>query len=131
MGYPYPFPEHTFDGVHAYEVLEHLGQQGDYKTFFKQFSELYRIMKNGGQLLVTCPSRHSQWAWGDPSHTRLIQPKTLIFLNQPSYTAQVGKTAMSDFRFIYKANFDIIFSNDDGRTHTFVLQAVKPSRISK
>jgi SAM-dependent methyltransferase len=125
---PLPFDDNSFDEIHAYEVLEHTGQQGDYKFFFAQFSELYRILKNGGYLLATCPSRNSPWAWGDPSHTRVLQPEHLLFLHQPQYTAEVGVTPMSDFRNIYKADFDIVLCSDDGTTFVFILKAIKPSR---
>ena len=125
-----PFDSDTFDEMHAYEVLEHLGAQGDWRTFFRQFSDYWRVLKPGGHLLGTCPSRHSAWAWGDPSHSRLITPESMIFLSQPEYTRQVGHTAMSDFRFVYKADFEVIYSHDDKDTFRFVLQAIKPSRIS-
>ena len=129
MELPYPFLDDAFNEVHAYEVLEHTGTQGDYKFFFAQFSEFWRILKNGGFLICTCPSRHSPWAFGDPSHTRVLQPEQLVFLRQPEYTAQVGVTPMSDFRNIYKADFDVKHCHDDGQTFSFVLQAIKPSRI--
>lgn len=125
---PLPFPDNFFDEIHAYEVLEHTGAQGDYKFFFAQFSEFYRILKAGGHLLVTVPSRHSVWALGDPSHTRILPPESLVFLRQTSYEA-VGKTAISDFRGIYKADFDIVWVSDDKETVRFILKAVKPSRI--
>jgi SAM-dependent methyltransferase len=104
---PYPFPDNTFSEIHAYEVLEHLGRQGDWKGFFAQFSELWRILKPDGVLAATCPSYRSMWAWGDPSHTRVLTSGTLVFLSQAQYALQVGKTAMSDFRFCYRADFEL------------------------
>ncbi len=42
--HPLSFEDNTFDEIHAYEVLEHLAQQGDYKFFFAEFSEYWRIL---------------------------------------------------------------------------------------
>lgn len=126
-----PFEDNSFDEIHAYEVLEHLGQQGDWRLFFKQFQRIWEVLKPGGHLLATCPSRHSPWAWGDPSHTRIMQHEQLAFLNQPAYTEQVGVTSMSDFRFCFTADFDIVYSHDDKEAFRFILKAVKPSRITK
>ena len=126
---PLPFQDEEFDEIHAYEVLEHTGQQGDFKFFFAQFSDFWRILKPGGRLVGSCPASGSPWVWGDPSHSRVIQLQTLIFLDQEEYTRQVGKTAMSDFRYIYKADFKIQAKENDG-VLIFVLEAVKPSRIS-
>ena len=113
-----------FDEIHAYEVLEHLGQQGDYRLFFNQFTAFHRALKPGGYFLATCPSRHSKWAWGDPSHTRVMQPEQLIFLRQSSYDA-VGSTSISDFRSIYKADFSIEAVTEDEEVFHFVLKAIK------
>lgn len=113
-----------FDEIHAYEVLEHLGQQGDYRLFFKQFEAFHRALKPGGHFLATCPSRHSVWAWGDPSHSRVLQKEQLVFLRQSSYDA-VGKTAISDFRHIYKADFEIVAVTEDEDVFHFVLKAIK------
>ncbi len=125
-----PFDDNSADEIHAYECLEHVGQQGDYKFFFWQFSDFWRVLKPGGILFGTVPLPTSVWAWGDPSHTRVIQKESFVFLNQPSYE-QVGRTAMSDFRSIYKADFDIINSKENGDVLEFALQAVKPSRIKE
>lgn len=124
-----PLGANHFDEIHAYEVLEHIGQQGDYETFFRQFSDYWRLLKPGGYFAATCPSWKSMWAWGDPSHSRLITSGTLVFLSQLEYTKQVGHSAMSDFRSIYKADFEIIhpvFENEE--VLQFVLQAIKPAR---
>ncbi len=43
------FPDdNLFDEIHAYEVLEHVGTQGDYKRFFWQFGQFWRILKPDG-----------------------------------------------------------------------------------
>ena len=125
MNLPLPFNDREFDEIHAYEVLEHLGQQGDYKLFFAQFSEFWRLLKPNGHFLATCPSRNSVWALGDPSHTRIMQLEQLVFLSQEEYRKQVGKTPMSDFRNIYRADFKVVFQEDDGETIQFVLKAIK------
>jgi len=127
---PLPFDADTFDEIHAYEVLEHIAQQGDYTAFFRQFSDYWRILKPDGLFFATVPAKDSVWAWGDPSHTRVIQQENLIFLCQKIYSEQVGVTPMSDFRYIYKADFDIAYlDTSDANIFKFVLKAVKPSRI--
>jgi hypothetical protein len=125
---PLPFADDSAEEIHAYEVLEHVGTQGDYKLFFKQFGDFWRVLTNGGVFFGTVPLPTSVWAWGDPSHTRVIPKETFIFLNQPSYD-QVGKTAMSDFRSIYRADFDIIHLHENTDVLEFALKAIKPSRI--
>ena len=125
---PLPFDDDSADEIHIYECLEHLGTQGDYKFFFAQFSDFWRVLKHGGVLFGTVPLPASVWAWGDPSHTRVIPKESFVFLSQPNY-AQVGITPMSDFRSIYKADFDVLLLNEAGHCLEFALQAVKPSRI--
>lgn len=119
----------AYDEIHAYEVLEHTGQQGDWKFFFAQFSEFYRILKPDGLLCGTSPGPSSPWLWGDPGHTRSISKECFVFLNQTEYTKQVGKTPMTDYRFVYQADFELIyFSQTPEGTIIFILQAKKPSR---
>lgn len=120
----------SYNEVHAYEVLEHLGAQGRYRDFFDTFSEIWRVLKPGGFLCATCPSRQSHWLWGDPGHTRVVLPVSLTFLTQPEYDRQKGVTTMSDYRSVYRADFDVVHSYDNKETHSFILQAVKPSRCT-
>jgi hypothetical protein len=124
------FRESVFDEVHAYEVVEHLGRQGDHRSFFSFFELVWRLMKPGGYFCGTCPSRFSPWLWGDPGHTRAILPETLIFLSQEAYTQcdQATPSMISDYRSIYHADFDRVRSDDDRTHHRFILQAVKPAR---
>ena len=130
MNLPLPFGNDVFDEIHAYEVLEHIGSQGDYKTFFNQFSEFWRILKPDGFFCATVPSVKSPWAWADPSHSRVIPVETLVFLDQDAYTQFIGNGPMSDFRYLYKSDFRKEFAQDDDTTLAFALRAIKPSRIS-
>lgn len=120
-----------WDEIHAYEVLEHLGSLGDQVALLRQFAELWRLLKPDGYLCCTVPSRFSVGLWGDPSHRRVINPMTLVFLDQSEYVKQCDAprpTAMSDFRGIYKADFRCIDAADNRETFSFILQAVKPTR---
>lgn len=126
---PYPFGDGVASEIHAYEVVEHLWQQGDFKAFFAFWSEIWRILEPGGTFLGTSPHWSSPWAWGDPGHTNIVSRECLTFLHQPAY-AQVGKTPMSDYRFCYHADFDIIHSAvNEAQQFEYGLRAVKPSRI--
>lgn len=127
---PLPFGDDEFDEIHAYDTLEHVGQQGDWKFFFRQWSDFWRILKPGGLFLGISPHWSSPWAWGDPGHSRIISAESFVFLSQPNY-AQVGISPMTDYRFCYRADFDLLHSRvDEAKQHEFVLQAVKPSRIA-
>jgi SAM-dependent methyltransferase len=125
---PWPVDSDSFDEVHAYEVLEHLGRQGDFRAFFRHFSEIYRVLKPGGKLMATVPMWNDVWAWADPSHTRVIAPQTLVFLDQTEYDKQVGKSAMTDFRWLWKGDFEPIAAEQVGGCFKFALQAHKPPR---
>lgn len=122
---PYPFDHNMFDEIHAYEVLEHCGQQGDYRFFFDQFSELHRILKPGGYLIGTCPNWDGPWAWSDPGHTRIISPHMLKFLSQAEYEKQVGNTAITDYRFCYQADFEMYAMKEEEHNFGFVLRCIK------
>lgn len=127
---PLPFEDNKFDEIHAYEVMEHVGQQGDWRFFFAQWSDIWRILKPDGVFIGTSPCWDSSWAWGDPGHTRIVSAESFTFLHQPSYTAQVGISPMTDYRFCYQADFDVEHLHiNDAEQLEYVLRAVKPSRI--
>ena len=110
---PLPFADETFEEIHAYEILEHVGQQGDWRTFLAQFTEFHRILKPGGHFFATTPCWDSMWAWSDPGHTRIISQGSITFLSQDNYK-DVGKTPMTDYRHVYKVNFEIVHAGEQG-----------------
>ena len=123
--YPWPIEDNSFDEAGAFCVIEHLGQQGDYKSFFALFTEIHRILKPGGLFFAIVPSVTSKWLWGDPSHTRAVTPECLVFLSQAQYLKQVGVTPMTDFRWLWKGDFETIAADDDGNDFKFALRAIK------
>ena len=126
--FPWPFADNTFDEVHAYEVMEHLVQQGDFKRFFQDFSEIWRVLKPGGLFCGTSPAWNSPWAWGDPGHTRIISRECLIYLDQMEYS-QIGRTPMTDYRFCYSADLECVASEIENGTYLYGLKAHKPARV--
>ncbi len=121
---PYPFEDNTFDEIHAYECLEHCGKQGDAEFFFAQFYEFWRILKPNGYMCGTVPMWDSMWAWGDPSHTRIITGGSLSYLDQEHYEQQYGKTSTSDFRHIWKGNFQVTVQESEHQLG-FAMKAIK------
>lgn len=124
---PLPFKDNEFDRIHGYEILEHIGHQGDWRGFFEEFTEYWRILKPNGLLMGTVPMWNSMGAWGDPSHTRVFSPMTFAFLSQRVYNEDVGRTCMSDFRSVWKGDFERLHIAPDpsGESLTFVLKSIK------
>jgi predicted SAM-dependent methyltransferase len=117
-----PFECNSFDEIHAMDVLEHFGQQGDWKAFLGFFADCWRIMKPEGIFFGCSPSWESSWAWGDPGHTRIISHESLMYLSQRQYQEQVGVTPMTDYRHYYKADFELgNVNNDEPEVFKFAL----------
>ncbi len=134
-----PFEDNTFDELHAYEVLEHLGYQGDWEVLFWQFSDYWRVLKPEGKFYATVPCWRSVWAFGEPGHSRVINEGTLTFLRQTAYDDGSMMTPSVEYRAAYYGDFETLEAGhypqgtNQADPHSvcqfvFVLKAIKPSR---
>ena len=60
--FPYPFEENYFDEIYASHILEHLD------NFHNSITELYRILKPNGMLIVYAPFFLNTKYFGEPDH---------------------------------------------------------------
>ena len=82
-----PYELYHFDEIHAYDVMEHYGQQGYYGNFFRGWRNLWHMLNPSGIVIGACPAYNSEWVWGDPGHTRCITEGTLRYLTREYYAA--------------------------------------------
>lgn len=86
-----------FDEIHAYEVMEHFGRQGDYRGFFNTFNAIWRALNEEGLFFSSSPLWKSPWAWGDPGHTRIVGLEQITYVCKSSYE-KLGSTPITDYR---------------------------------
>ncbi len=117
---PLPFNSEYFDELAAYDVLEHLGRQGDWKGFFEEFAEYWRILKPGGLFGILVPTGPDYLA--DPGHTRFFSIDWFRFLNQNWYAAALAKgEQVTDYRWFWKHSFETVAAENIGGHHLSVV----------
>ena len=81
---PWPFPDDSFDVIHAQDVIEHLPDT------LAAFEEIHRVCAPGATVHVTVPHFSSANAYADPTHLRFFSHSTFDFFTetseQPHYT---------------------------------------------
>ncbi len=71
---PFPFPDQMFQTVIMNQVIEHL----EPKLAENSVAESYRVLRPGGMLYVTSPSRFNRYERNaDPTHLNLFSPGEL------------------------------------------------------
>lgn len=104
---PLPFPDETFDEIGSYNAMEHWGRQGDFRGWFDEMAEYWRILKPGG--LFGCMVPVGQDALADPGHTRFFHPNYFGFLQKSFYAENLAKKAcVTDYRWYIKKWWEIL-----------------------
>lgn len=63
---PWPFPDASLSLIMAGHVVEHVNPANF--GFIKWMNEAWRILKHGGQLMISTPFAGSMGYWSDPTH---------------------------------------------------------------
>lgn len=115
-----PFDDNTFDEMGAFDVLEHIGRQGDWRGWFTEMAEFHRILKPGGTFGIIVPI--GQDALVDPGHTRFIHAMWFHFLEQSHYVkALAAGSPVTDYRWYWTLDFEILFMEKQADHHLAVL----------
>ena len=113
---PLPFEDEEFDGIDTWDVLEHLGRQGDWRGYFSEFTEYWRILKPGGVMRILVPIGAE--ALCDPGHTRFFSFNHFHMLSQQWYadSLKAGKR-VTDYRWCWHRDFTVLAKHQDGDHH--------------
>lgn len=109
-----PFFSDVFDEIGCYNAMEHWGRQGDFRGWFHECGEYWRILKPGGLMSILVPIGPD--ALADPGHTRFFHQNWFAFLSQSFYDRnEVLSTCFTDYRgWAWDKNFDILYIAEHG-----------------
>lgn len=77
---PWPWPDNCAEEVRFIHSLEHMG--ADAGVFLAIMKELYRICRDGTQVLIHVPHPRHDFFLNDPTHVRPITPEILDLFNR-------------------------------------------------
>jgi predicted SAM-dependent methyltransferase len=106
--FPYPFKESTFDEIYVDNVLEHLD---DIKNVM---SEIYRISKPGGSVIIKVPYFRSRYAFIDQTHKHFFTTQSFTYfspthIHHRLYNYYIGTFETTAIRF--NENFPLKWYN--------------------
>lgn len=87
--FPYPVPDGSCITIKAAHVAEHIHP----RLFFSWMDEMWRMLRPGGQLVMSAPYAGSIGYWGDPTHVNGITEVTFQHFDPdlPLYGAYAPK----------------------------------------
>jgi len=117
---PLPFEDEEFDELAAYDVLEHQGRQGDWRGWFDEMAEYWRILKPQGLFGIIVPI--GQDALADPGHTRFFHQNHFGFLVREFYVKNVDKgTQFTDYRWYIERYWELLHLQQHENHHLSVI----------
>ena len=117
-----PFADGLFDEIGAYDVLEHLGSQGDWRGWFTECEEYWRVLKPEGRFGVLVPIGRD--ALADPGHTRFFSESYFHFLDQEWYDrAHSMQACITDYRWFWRRDFKILSIQTVNNHHIAAIMA--------
>lgn len=112
--------DEAYDEIHAYEILEHTGSQGDAEFFFGQFNEFWRMLKPNGFMMISVPMWDVEIAFGVPDHKRVMPAGLFGFLTK-EYYENVGKPGFGDYRHLLKDCYWYGLGVDESETQLHIV----------
>lgn len=95
---PYPLPDDCCNQILMSHIVEHICP----KNIFPMMNELWRIMKVGGQLLISTPYAGSKGFWQDPTHCHGWNEATVVYFDPHPPTIIFNNESKNIFFAIYK-----------------------------
>jgi SAM-dependent methyltransferase len=83
---PIPFEDNTFDFVSGFDFLEHiprvlyLGRERR-QPFIEIMSEIWRVLKPGGETFFATPAFPRAEAFQDPQHVNIITENSILYFS--------------------------------------------------
>ena len=105
------------------KLLKFFLAQGDKEFFTKEFDEYWRILKPGGLLCGSTPSR--AMAWSDPAHRRSITKEVIESICAPTLPRPVEIWAAN----VSPTLFQSVFLTEEASEVQFCVRAIKHENV--